>query len=272
MTSTSKITDAAGDIIAKLTNTRDRIARDQREVADLERRATWARGQERRDRLSALADEARARRATQVGPSLASRLAAAPSPSIASGFSAEGVDREIGGETVDSATGEITTNSKPAATSGQATQGGADQENESSQTETSTETVAGPSAGQGTEEAAPTSSQPDAAHPSPPSDQDSNGASSGDGAADPGGSAVSPSSAAVTTYPYGDYARALARAPQPKSLSSFDQQFRNMHGWTTDEAALPTLRLIFAAHQKKLRGEMKPAEFAAEIKRLGAAA
>lgn len=55
---TSKITDAAADILAKLTSTRDRIARDQREVADLERRATWARGQERRDRLSALADEA----------------------------------------------------------------------------------------------------------------------------------------------------------------------------------------------------------------------
>lgn len=172
-------------------------------------------------------------------------------------------------ETVDTDTGEIT-NSKPSVSSGQATPGGADKTNESSKTEQtlSTETVSGLSSGQGTEEAAPNQSQPDAAPPSPPSDQDGTGAQSAERGAAQDGS-VAPHNAPVI-YPFGDYARALARASQPKSLVSFDQQFRNANGWTTDEAALPTLRLIFALHQKKLKGEVKPDAFLAELKRLGA--
>ena len=224
------------------------------------------------DEMSDLADDARARRATPVGSGLASRLAASTSAPSTQGFNAGSIDREINGDTVDADTGEVTTNAKPAATSGQATPGGAEKENETTKPQSTASKVAGPNSGQGGEEASPTPSKPAVVPPPSPDVPNNDGVSSGDRAADQDGSAVPPNGAPVSNYPYGDYARALARASQEKSLSSFDQQYRNKSGWTTNEDALPTLREIFALHRKKLRGEMTPAVFVAELTKMGAMA
>lgn len=205
---------------------------------------------------------------TPARPSLSSRLTsgALPAPT---GFSTAHVVRELG-EAVDADTGEIS-DAKPAASNGQATPGGAEKENDQTNTGMTASKVAGPDSGQGGEEASPTRSEPEAdPSPSPPIAKDGLGASSGNGATDQGGDAHPDVTA--TNYAYGDYARALARASQEKSLKSFDEQFRLKAAWTTEEDAKPTLRDIFVAHRKKLRGEMTPAAFLAELTKLVAAA
>lgn len=70
----SKITETAADILARLAGKRADIARDEREVAELERAAAWAAGQERRDRLAALGAEAQ--RLTDAAAATSTRLRA----------------------------------------------------------------------------------------------------------------------------------------------------------------------------------------------------
>lgn len=233
------------------------------------------------DEVAEIGYEARAAQARDVTSSLGAKLAAA-ADARGAGFDASGIQRQIADapgipmdsvrdhiiETVNVATGEIS-NSKPAVSSGQDSPGGAAQEHETIKTETSTGTGSGLNTGKG-DENSPTESQI-AADPPAPQQTASNDASSAERGAGPDGSAVPPSGAAVS-YPYGDYARALARASQEKSLKSFDEQFRLKASWTTEEDAKPTLREIFITHRKKLRGEMTPAAFMAELKKLGAAA
>lgn len=70
-------------------------------------------------------------------------------------------------------------------------------------------------------------------------------------------------------FDFKSYSDALMRATQDKSLSSFDSDYRNKNGWTTDEKALPTLRSIYALHKRRIKDRMGLKEVHAELHQLG---
>ena len=143
--------------------------------------------------------------------------------------------------------------------------------NQSSGNSQSAEQGAGPQSGQGDASASPKNSSSDADGRTPPGGQDESETTSGDSAAGDGGSAAPSTGAPAKTFPLADYSRAMGRATQSKSLTSFNEQFRAKNPWTTDPDAAAALTRIFEAHQKRITGVLTGDKLAAELARLGAA-
>jgi hypothetical protein len=90
----------------------------------------------------------------------------------------------------------------------------------------------------------------------------------GAGAGSSAGTAPAPKDGA--SYDFKAYSEALMRATQDKSLKQFDADYRNTSGWTTDEAAIPTLRKIYAVHSDRIKKKTDLKQLDADLRELGA--